>query len=206
MSDDCCSSAAEQVAVKPVLWIALIVNATMFVVEIVASNVGDSMSLRADALDFFSDAANYAITLMLIGSPLAMRARATLLKGASMGLIGIWVIYSAVQRAVDGSDPAPLVMGSVALVALFANVSVAALLYRFRANDSNLRSVWLCSRNDAIGNVAVLVAAAGVLATSTRWLDLGVAAIIAMLAITAAFSIIRQAVGELRGPTLIHSA
>lgn len=202
MSDDCCSpeEIGSATSIKAVLVIALLINGGMFVVEMIASQVGDSMSLRADALDFFGDAFNYGITLTLLGSTLATRARATLFKAGTMCAIGIWVIYSAGVRAFEGSEPQATVMGTIAVVALVANVSVALMLYRFRAGDSNLRSVWLCSRNDAIGNVAVLVAAVGVYATSTRWLDLLVAAIIATLAITSAGSVVRQATKELRHP------
>jgi len=153
----------------------------MFVVEIVASYFGDSISLQADALDFLGDAANYAISLFVLGMALHLRARASMVKGITMAVFGLWVIGNAVNRALVGSAPEPSVMGGIAVVALAVNFIVAFLLYRYREGDSNMRSIWLCSRNDAIGNIAVMIAAAGVFATSSRWPDLLVAAIIARL-------------------------
>jgi len=200
---DCTSNnALDTLSVDPVfrrvLWFALIVNGAMFVIEMIASQLSSSVSLQADALDFFGDAANYAISLFVLGMALPVRARASLLKGASMGLFGLFVIGSAVYRAFLGSTPEPSIMGSVALLALVANVVVAALLFRYRGGDSNMRSIWLCSRNDAIGNVAVMVAAAGVLTTSSRWPDLVVASIIASLSLSAAVQITRMALNEMR--------
>ena len=183
---------------RVVLWIALLANFAMFVVEIIASQIGDSMSLQADALDFFGDAANYAISLFVVGMALTARAKASLFKGATMALFGIWVIGSAVYRAVVGSAPEPITMGAIAMLALVVNVGVAALLFRYRNGDSNRQSIWLCSRNDAIGNIAVMVAAAGVFASSSRWPDLLVAAIIASLSISAAIRVIRLARDELQ--------
>ena len=150
-------------------WVALIANFAMFVVEIIASHLSDSMSLQADALDFFGDSANYAISLFVVGMALAVRARASLFKGATMALFGTWVVGSALYRAVVGSSPEPITMGAIAIVALAVNVGVAALLFRYRNGDSNRQSIWLCSRNDAIGNIAVMLAAAGVFASSSRW-------------------------------------
>jgi len=200
---DCTSNnALDTLSVDPVfrrvLWFALIVNGAMFVIEMIASQLSSSVSLQADALDFFGDAANYAISLFVLGMALPVRARASLLKGASMGLFGLFVIGSAVYRAFLGSTPEPSIMGSVALLALVANMVVAALLFRYRGGDSNMRSIWLCSRNDAIGNVAVMVAAAGVLTTSSRWPDLVVASIIASLSLSAAVQITRMALNEMR--------
>ncbi|HEY5646729.1 MAG: cation transporter [Gammaproteobacteria bacterium] len=182
---------------RRVLWAALLVNGAMFGIEIVASFIGDSVSLQADALDFLADSANYAISLFVVGMAISARARATLVKGATMAVFGCWVIGSAIYRAVTGSAPDAGVMGGIAFLALTANVAVAALLYRFRQGDSNMRSIWLCSRNDAVGNVAVILAAAGVFASSSRWPDLIVAAVIAGLNISAAAHVVRLARGEL---------
>jgi cation diffusion facilitator family transporter len=197
---DSCAPTADAVepGLRRVLWIALVANFVMFGVELAASYLGDSMSLQADALDFFGDAANYGITLFVVGLSLAARAKATLIKAATMTAFGCWVLGSAVHRAVVGSEPEPEVMGSIAVLALAVNVAVAVLLYRFRSGDSNLRSIWLCSRNDAIGNIAVLAAAGGVFATASRWPDLMVAVAIAALNISAAVHVIRLAAGELR--------
>ena len=183
---------------RMVLWIALVANFAMFLVEIIASHLGDSMSLQADALDFFGDSANYAISLFVVGMALTTRARASLFKSATMALFGIWVIGSAIYRAAVGSSPEPIMMGSVALMALVVNVGVAALLFAYRNGDSNRQSIWLCSRNDAIGNVAVMLAAAGVFASSSRWPDLGVAALIAGLNLSAALRVMRLARYELQ--------
>ncbi len=199
---DCASDQAGEDLENPrfrmVLWIALVANFAMFIVEVIASQLSDSMSLQADALDFFGDSANYAISLFVVGMALTVRARASLFKSATMALFGIWVIGSAIYRAMVGSSPEPITMGSVALVALVVNVGVAALLYTYRNGDSNRQSIWLCSRNDAIGNVAVMLAAAGVFASSSRWPDLIVAALIAGLNLHAALRVMRLARGELR--------
>lgn len=185
---------------RRILWIALIINAGMFVVEIIASHLSNSVALQADALDFFGDAANYAISLFVLGMAVQVRARAALFKGVTMGLFGLFVIGNAGYHSVLGGTPEPSIMGGVAIAALISNVAVALLLFRYRTGDSNMQSIWLCSRNDAIGNIAVLVAAAGVFATASRWPDLLVAGIIASLSITAAFRIVRLALIEIRTP------
>jgi Co/Zn/Cd efflux system component len=181
------------------LWIALVVNAGMFLAEIVAGVAAGSASLQADALDFLGDAANYAISLGVAGMALAWRARAALLKGASLGLLGIWVLGSTAWHAYAGTLPQAEVMGIVGLLALLANAGVAVMLYRYRGGDANMRSVWICSRNDAIGNAAVLLAAAGVFGTGTGWPDITVATIMAVLGISGGWQIVRQASAELRG-------
>lgn len=135
------------------LWIALAVNAGMFALETGAGVASESMALRADALDFLGDAANYAISLAVVGMTLAWRARAALLKGATLALFGVWIMGSAIWAAIGGTSPEAPVMGAIGLAALIANVGVAAMLYRYRSGDANMRSVWICSRNDAIGNV-----------------------------------------------------
>ena len=184
---------------RRVLWAALIINAGMFVVEIIASQAANSVSLQADALDFFGDAANYAISLFVLGMALHLRARASLIKGLTMGAFGLFVIANASYKALIGSTPDGVVIGSIAFVALMANVFVALLLYRYRAGDSNMRSVWLCSRNDAIGNVAVIAAGVGVFASGSHWPDLVVAGIIATLSLSAAYQVVNLALIEMRG-------
>lgn len=185
---------------RRVLWLALLANFAMFIVEITASRIGDSMSLQADALDFFGDSANYAISLFVVGMALTVRAKASLFKGATMALFGSWIIGSAMYRAFAGSAPEPMTMSAIAVLALAVNVAVAIMLYRFRDGDSNRQSIWLCSRNDAIGNIAVILAAAGVFVSGSRWPDLIVAAIIAALNISAALRVVRLAREELRVP------
>jgi Co/Zn/Cd efflux system component len=179
------------------LWIALAVNAGMFLAEIIAGVAAGSASLQADALDFLGDSANYAISLGVAGMALTWRARAALLKGGSLAILGLWVIGSTAWHAYMGTLPSAEVMGVVGLSALLANAGVALMLYRFRSGDANMRSVWICSRNDAIGNVAVLLAAAGVFGTGTGWPDLIVASIMAALGISGGWQIVRQARGEL---------
>jgi Co/Zn/Cd efflux system component len=183
---------------RQALWIALAVNAGMFLAEIIAGVAAGSASLQADALDFLGDAANYAISLSVAGMALAWRARAALLKGASLGFLGLWVIGSTAWHAYLGTLPNAEVMGVVGLLALLSNAGVALMLYRFRSGDANMRSVWICSRNDAIGNLAVLLAALGVFGTGTGWPDLIVATIMAALGISGGLQIVRQAAGELR--------
>lgn len=181
------------------LWIALAVNAGMFLLEIAAGVAAGSASLQADAMDFAGDAANYAISLGVAGMALAWRARAALLKGASLGVLGLWVIATTVWHAVAGTLPSAETMGVVGVLALAANAGVALMLYRWRGGDANMRSVWICSRNDAIGNAAVVLAAAGVFGTGTGWPDIIVASVMAALGISGGWQIMRQAAGDLRG-------
>jgi Co/Zn/Cd efflux system component len=185
------------------LWIALAVNAAMFCGEIIAGVASGSASLQADALDFMADAANYAISLGVAGLGLAWRARAALLKGWGLLLLGVWVTGSTAWHAYFQTLPEAGVMSAVGILALMANASVALMLCRFRTGDSNMRSVWICSRNDAIGNLAVIAAAAGVFGTGTGWPDLTVAAIMAGLSISGGWQIVRQARGELRSEQAI---
>jgi Co/Zn/Cd efflux system component len=202
MSAHCCHHGSREPAVegryRRVLWTALAINVAMFLVEIVAGLLAGSASLQADALDFLGDAGNYAISLAVVGLALRLRAGAALLKAASMGLFGFWVIGSTVWFALNGTLPSAAMMGTVGLAALAANAAVLALLWAYRSGDANMRSVWLCSRNDVIGNCAVLLAAVGVFGTGTGWPDIAVAAIMAALALQGSWLVARQAVGELR--------
>jgi len=182
---------------RKILWVALIVNATMFLVEIGAGFQAGSLSLLADAVDFAGDALNYAVSLAVLASALAWRARAAILKAVSMVGFGLYVLGAALWSLWHGGVPHAMTMGSVALLALVANVAVAWLLYAFREGDANMRSVWLCSRNDAIGNVAVLMAALGVFGTGSAWPDLAVASLMAALALHGGWTVLRQARGEL---------
>ncbi len=190
--------AANDAGYRRVLWVALAVNAGMFLVEVAAGLASGSAALKADSLDFLGDAANLAISLFALGLAGAWASRAALVKGASMGAFGLYVLGDTVLKAASGAVPEPLTMGVVGTAALAANLGVAVLLYRFRGGDSNRRSAWLCSRNDAIGNVAVLIAAGAVSLTGTAWPDIIVAAIMAGLELTSAQAIIRHAWAELR--------
>ena len=184
-------------AYRRILWTALLLNVAMAAVEVAGSASSGSVSLLADAIDFLGDAANYALSLAVLSLALAWRARASLLKAASMAGFGIFVLGRAVWTFVDGRVPEPLTMGAIVALAFAVNVFVALLLYRYRSGDSNMRSVWLCSRNDALGNVAVAAAALGVLGTGHAWPDLAVACAMAALALTSAWSVLRQARREL---------
>ena len=197
----CCNhdpAPARETRYRRILWLALLANAAMFVVEASAGFASGSVSLQADALDFFGDAANYGISLMVLTMSLAWRARAALLKGATMGAFGLWVIAAALINVLTGRVPDPMTMGAVGLLALAANLAVAVLLYRYREGDANMRSVWLCTRNDAIGNVAVMAAALGVFGTGGAWPDIAVAAIMASLSLSAALEIVRRSWAEIK--------
>lgn len=200
MACNSCASAGDPVADRRwrrVLWIALVINLTMFAGEIVAGLASGSRSLQADALDFLGDSANYAISLGVAGMALRWHSRAALLKGATIFAFGAYVLVTTIVAVLGDRVPHAETMGIVGAVALVANGGVALMLYRYRSGDANRRSVWICSRNDAIGNVAVIVAAAGVLGTGTQWPDLIVAAIMATLGISGGVQILRQALDEL---------
>ena len=183
---------------RRVLWFALAINMGMFAVEIAVGVAAQSAALKADALDFLGDSANYAISLGVAGMALQWRARAALFKGASLLLLGLWVLGSTVWMALAGTLPQAEAMGIVGLAALLANLLCAVMLWRHREGDANRRSVWICSRNDAIGNIAVVAAALGVFGTGTAWPDIAVAAILAGLGVSGGWQIVRQARGELR--------
>lgn len=202
MSDHCCQplQPSENRNYRSVLWVALVLNAAMFVVEIAGSQQSGSVSLLADAIDFFGDAANYGISLVVLSMASTWRARAALLKAASMAAFAVFVLGRAAVDLVSGLVPEPQTMGLIAILALAINLGVALMLYRHRSGDSNMRSVWICSRNDALGNIAVAIAALGVAGTREAWPDLIVAAGMATLALTGARSIIAQACAELRDP------
>ena len=180
-----------------VLWMVLGLNATMLVIEIIASWYAGSTALLADALDFFADSATYGITLFVLARSARLKAAAALIKGLAMGAFGLWVIALALYRALDPALPEAAVMGGVGVLALAANAGSALLLYMHRGDDLNMRSVWLCSRNDAIANIAVIFAAGAVAVTATAWPDLAAGALIAGLELSAAYFITRQALAEL---------
>jgi len=194
---------------RRVLWIAFAVNAGMFATEAASSLASGSTALLADSLDFFADAANYAITLFVLALGASARSHAALVKGLSMGAIGLWVVGSALYKLSLGTPPDPLIMGPVGILALAANLSVAALVFRHREGDANRQSVWLCSRNDAIGNVAVMLAATGVFASGSAWPDILVAVVMAGMSLAAAWRVVRRASRELaalRAPAAHASA
>src|SRR5262245_38150948 len=189
-------------AYRRALWAVLAVNAAMFAVEIGAGIAAGSASLQADALDFLGDAANYAISLLVVGMALRYRAGAALAKGGTMGLFGLWVLGVTVWHALHGTLPQAGTMGAVGAAALVANAVSFALLWAYRSGDANMRSAWICTRNDVLGNLAVLLAAAGVFGTGSGWPDFAVAAIMATLALQGAWVVVRQALFELRSTGL----
>ncbi len=200
---DCCESGcrpfspSQKRRFRRVLWIALSANAAMFFVETGASWKADSTALMADAIDFLGDAANYGVSLAALAAGVLWRSRVALTKGWIMGIYGVSVLLVAAWNVWRGAFPEPATMALVALLALFVNVSVALLLYAFREGDANMRSVWLCSRNDAIGNAAVMLAAGGVFGTGTVWPDVGVAVLLGALGLLAARHVVAWAQKEL---------
>jgi Co/Zn/Cd efflux system component len=211
MGSRCCDhcdgpDAARDASYRRVLWLVLAINAAMFAVEVGAGLAAGSASLQADALDFLGDAANYAISLLVVGMALRHRAFAALLKGASMGVFAAWVIGVIGWHAWHSALPNAFTMSAVGVAALVANGGSFALLWAFRNGDANMRSAWICTRNDVLGNLAVLAAALGVFGTGAGWPDTAVAAIMAILALQGAAVVVRQAVRELRVTRLLPVA
>jgi Co/Zn/Cd efflux system component len=203
MAIDCCNHCHEpdrqrDAAYRRVLWAVLAINAAMFAVEIGAGVVAGSASLQADALDFLADAANYGISLFVVGLALRYRALAALGKGATMAVFGIWVLAVTGWHIYHATLPHAFTMGAIGFTALVANAASFGLLWAFRGGDANMRSAWICTRNDVLGNMAVLLAALGVFGTGTGWPDAVVATIMAALALQGATVVIRQSLAELR--------
>ena len=202
MSTSCCDHSSDPLrgneAYRRALWAVLAINASMFLVEIGAGLASGSASLQADALDFLGDSANYVISLFVVGMALRYRAMAAFAKGATMGIFGLWVIGVALWHAMHATLPGALTMGAVGFAALIANLASFALLWAYRGGDANMRSAWVCTRNDVLGNLAVLLAALGVFGTGTGWPDVIVAGIMATLALQGSWTVIAQALTELR--------
>ena len=193
-----CESGPANPAYRRALWVALVLNALMFGVEIVASLKAESVSLLADAIDFLGDAGNYAVALFVLGLAPVWRSRTALWKGWLMVGYGVFVLGKSAWQWTAGIVPEPFIMTWVSLLALAVNLGVAVLLYAHRNGDAQARSVWLCSRNDALGNLAVIAAAGGVWATAQGWPDIAVALVLAWLALSSGASVIRHAREELR--------
>jgi Co/Zn/Cd efflux system component len=205
MADHCCAPPPLKLdphrgdtAYRRALWTVLTINAAMFLVEIGAGVAAGSASLQADALDFLGDAANYSISLLVVGMALRYRASAAMVKGLTMGAYGIWIIGTVIWHALHGTLPSAVAMGAVGVTALIANGLSFALLWAHRRGDANMRSAWICTRNDVLGNLAVLVAALGVFGSGTGWPDLAVAATMATLALQSSAVVAHQALAELR--------
>jgi Co/Zn/Cd efflux system component len=202
MGADCCSSGTSfeglSADYKRRLWLVIAINATMFFVEMGAGALAGSQALQADALDFLGDATTYGISLAVIGTSIQIRARAAILKGLSLSAMALWVLGSTAYHVLVLGIPRAEIMGAIGILALGANVASVLILMRYKDGDANVRSVWLCSRNDAIGNVAVMIAALAVWGTATKWPDLLVAAIMAGLFLTSSIQILRQSFREMR--------
>ena len=183
---------------RTALWIALVINLAMFFVELIGGAYAHSSALWADALDFFGDTVNYAVSLAVLGASLYWRATVALLKGLTMALFGFVVIAKTIYAYIQGIPPEAITMGAIGILALLANVVAAVILYAFRDGDSNMQSVWLCSRNDAIGNIAVILAAVGVFGTGSLLPDIFVAVIMASLGLTGGYQVVQKALQERR--------
>jgi Co/Zn/Cd efflux system component len=202
MSASCCDQIIDphrgDERYRRVLWTVLAINVAMFAIEVAAGLAAGSASLQADALDFLGDAGNYAISLFVVGMARRYRATAAALKGATMGVFGLWVLGVTAWHIWHGTLPEAFTMGAVGTAALLANAASFGLLWAYRAGDSNMRSAWICTRNDVLGNLAVLLAALGVLGTGTGWPDVTVATIMAGLALHGAWVVLNQSLAELR--------
>lgn len=204
MSDHCCNNVTKveitetNQSFKKILWIALILNFAMFFVEVIFGQMAHSLSLKADAIDFLGDSANYFITLFVLNSAIQTRAKVSLLKATFMFCFGLWILSEAIIRFITPEIPNSFTMTWVGTLALAINALVSFLLYKFRGGDSNMQSVWLCSRNDTIGNGAVILASFGVFYFSSKWPDLIVALFMAGLSVKSSYSILKLASKELQ--------
>jgi Co/Zn/Cd efflux system component len=207
MGTDCCSHGTKfeglSTDYRRRLWIVITINASMFLVEMAAGALAGSQALQADALDFLGDAATYGISLAVIGTSIQIRARAAVLKALSLTTMALWVLGSTAYHVLILGIPRAEVMGIVGILALVANATSVLILMRYKDGDANVRSVWLCSRNDAIGNVAIMIAALAVWGTATKWPDLLVAAIMAGLFLNSSIQILGQSFREMRETRLL---
>ncbi|MDA7705145.1 cation transporter [Rickettsiales bacterium] len=206
MPNNCCDSNEHNWDCKyrVILWVVLFINFGMFILEVFLGLLSGSQSLLADSLDFFADSANYGISLYVLSKSITLRAKASLIKGYTMGVLGVFVAISTIYKVFFAVTPKAEIIGMVGFVALAANVFSAFLLYKYRKGDSNRASVWICSRNDAIANIAVIFAGLGVWITSTKWPDLAVAFIIASISLSGAYHVIKKAKKELEVRKVIN--
>lgn len=207
MADSCCGSDVRFEGLDPrykrVLWVVIAINAAMFIVESAAGHIAGSQALQADALDFLGDTLTYGLSLAVIGRSLQTRSYAAMVKGLSLTAMGLWVFGSTAYHVLVLGVPRAEVMGLIGFLALAANVTSVVLLMRYKDGDANVRSVWVCSRNDAVGNVAVMGAALAVWSTSSAWPDLAVAAVMAGLFLNSSAQILLQAWREYRGEPIL---
>jgi len=197
-NDKACGIDALRSRQSATLKIVLAINAVMFVVELTAGLLGHSVSLVADSLDMLGDALVYGFSLYVVARGAAMKAKAALLKGIIMVGFGLFVLGQAIYRIVLPQLPAFEAIGMIGMLALAANGICFWLLWRHRADDINMSSVWLCSRNDIIANISVLLAAAGVWLTHSGWPDIVVGLALATLFLRSALHVLRESIRELR--------
>jgi cation diffusion facilitator family transporter len=203
--DHCCEDkGCEVTAMRErhgrVLWAVLLINGVMFLVEGGAGVVAHSTSLLADALDMLGDALVYGFSLFVLARSARWQAGAALAKGGIMLAFGLGVLAEAVSKAFHPVMPGVETMGAIGLLALIANLVCFFLLYRYRSDNLNMHSTWLCSRNDLMANVGVLIAAAGSYVLMSRWPDIFVGVVIASLFLISALYVLRQAGQALRAP------
>jgi len=202
MGADCCGSGVRfdglSADYKRRLWLVIAINAGMFLVEMAAGALAGSNALQADALDFLADSATYGISLAVIGASVRTRSLAAIGKAASLSAMSVWVLVMTACHVLGIGLPRADVMGGIGVLALAANLGSVLILLRYKDGDANVRSVWLCSRNDAIGNIAVMIAALAVWATGTKWPDLIVAALMAGLFLYSSLRILQQSFHEMR--------
>lgn len=210
MGKDCCGHNARFDGVsadyKRRLWLVIAINAAMFFVEMAGGAISGSQALQADALDFAGDAATYGISLAVIGASIHVRSAAAIAKALSLTGMGLWVFGSTAYHVLIVGVPQAEIMGAIGVMAFGANVASVLLLMRYKEGDANVRSVWMCSRNDALGNAAVMLAAAAVWATGTKWPDLIIAALMASLFLHSSFHILRQSLREMRAERHLRAA
>jgi cation diffusion facilitator family transporter len=201
--DVCCESKSEELSQlrtghKKVLQVVLVINIVLFGVEAVAGMLANSTALLADSLDMFGDSLVYGFSLYVLWRSAAWKAKAALLKGAIMAVFGAGVLLEVVYKTISGIVPSAETMGIIGALVLLGNSICFLLLFRHRADDINMRSTWLCSRNDILANIAVLLAAVGVKVFDASWPDILVGAAIAALFLRSAFTVLRESFGELR--------
>jgi len=201
--DVCCETKAEEIKTlrgkhKNVLTVVLVINAVLFVVEAAAGLVAHSTALLADSLDMLGDALVYGFSLYALWRSAEWKAAAAVLKGAIMAVFGVGVLIEAVYKAIAGVVPMAETMGIIGLLVLLGNGLCFLLLFRHRSDDLNMRSTWLCSRNDILANLSVLIAAAGVKVLDSSWPDILIGAAIAALFLRSAFTVLHESFAELQ--------
>ena len=201
--DVCCETKAEEIKTlrgkhKNVLTVVLVINAVLFVMEAAAGLVAHSTALLADSLDMLGDALVYGFSLYVLWRSAEWKAAAAVLKGAIMAVFGVGVLIEAVYKAIAGVVPMAETMGIIGLLVLLGNGLCFLLLFRHRSDDLNMRSTWLCSRNDILANLSVLIAAAGVKVLDSSWPDILIGAAIAALFLRSAFTVLHESFAELQ--------